>query len=54
MDNVKIESKKRLNHKDKLTQNDCKNTATKRAGRIIKNEIKSFQVKQIKIEISKN
>lgn len=44
VEKVKVDSKRCQIKREKLTQNDCRNTTTKRANRIIKNEIKSFQV----------
>ena len=40
-----LETKEKLNNNAKLTQKDCRNSRTKRANRIIKEEITTFQVK---------
>ena len=39
-----LETKEKLNNNAKLTQKDCRNSRTKRANRIIKEEITTFQV----------
>lgn len=45
IENIQKETKEKLNNNAKLTQKDCRNSRTKRANRIIKEEITTFQNK---------
>jgi len=45
IENIQKETKERINNNAKLTQKDCRNSRTKRANRIIKEEISTFQKK---------
>jgi len=45
IENIQKETKEKLNNNAKLTQKDCRNSRTKRANRIIKEEITTFQKK---------
>ena len=45
VDDVKKETKKKMIDQQKLTERDCRNTRTKRANRIIRQELIDFKVR---------
>ena len=47
MENVAADSKRQQRKESRLTQDDCKNTNNKRGNKIMKEEMKAFQVLKI-------